>query len=275
MAKADYRDLIKQYAQNEDDRLFLSKQHDKWLQSQKGFLTWSVFMDPHQRSTLSKFMKAMNLQSYLDGGYDLAERTISIFLPDVYGTDEANLREELCHSGQYPIKIVHVSHKSNTFSQPPTHRDYLGALMNLGIKREVTGDILVHPDFAQIITLGEISEFIAMNLDQVAKCKVETRVEEVQALSVPEPKYSDKVSTVASLRLDAIVAEGYSLSRAQAAQFIEAGKVNLSFEECTEVARLVKEGALISLRGLGRIKLEKIGGNSKKDRIFITLRKYI
>ena len=97
----------------------------------------------------------------------------------------------------------------------------------------------------------------------------------LSALEAPEQKTKQIRGTVSSLRLDGIVAEGFALSRSRAAEVITAGKTELNYTLCTKPDRLVAEGDVISVRGLGKMRLEAVGGNTKKGRISIEICRYI
>jgi RNA-binding protein YlmH len=231
-------------------------------------------MDPHQRAIARNVLRDSGKHVIFDGGYPSAERAIGMFLPDYMISDGIN-PDIIKASDDYPISLIQATYKKNQYTKNLTHRDYLGALMNLGIKRETLGDILVHEAFGQIIALSEIAPFIEQNLTQIGRAGVEVKRIETAKLAFPEAKTEEKTYTVASLRLDAIVAEGFNLSRSEASDYIESGKIYLNFEECINVSRNVDEGSTISLRGMGRVVLEKVGGNSKKNRIFITVKRFI
>lgn len=270
------REKFLKYAQTEEDRLFLAKLLDKANQADRGYLTYTHFMDPHQRTIARRILDEHGFRIIFDGGYLEAERVVGLFLPDYMGyTTEIETMEGLRSNSEYPISLIQVDYNKNPYAKELTHRDYLGALMNLGIKRETLGDILVHEEFAQIIALSEITTYLETNLTQVARVRVEARTVELPQLVLLILRTEEKTATVASLRLDAVMAEGFHLSRSEAAKYIEAGKVYLQFEECNNVSKLVDVGNTISLRGMGRIILDKIGGNSKKNRIFITLKKLV
>ena len=272
MVSAEREKLLK-YAQTEEDRLFLAKLLDKAEKADRGYLTYTHFLDPHQRSIAKRVLREIGKPAIFEGGYAEAERAVGLFMPDYLACAEA--LDDFRSNSEYPLSLIRVIYKKNAYAKELTHRDYLGALMNLGVKRETLGDILVHDDFAQIIALSDVAAYLENNLTQVGRVGVEVRKSDVSQLLLPKVKAEEKTATVASLRLDAIVAEGFNLSRAKASEYIEAGKVYLQFEECTNGSKDVEEGSTISLRGMGRIILDKVGGNSKKNRIFITLRRMV
>jgi RNA-binding protein YlmH len=156
-----------------------------------------------------------------------------------------------------------------------SHRDYLGSLMGLGIKREVTGDIIVTEDKCSIIVLNEIAGYIAGNLIKVGNAGVSLKLLDIMDLSVPEPKAAEINTTVAALRLDSFCAPAFGISRSKAAEFIKAGKVKLNWEITLNTDKAVCEGDTISLKGKGRAVLEKIGGRSRKDRLAIHIKKFV
>ncbi len=267
------REKLLKYAMTEEDRLFLAKLLDKAEKADGGYLTYTHFLDPHQRSIAKRVLREIGKTAIFEGGYAEAERVVGLFLPDYLAG--AEILDDFRSNPEYPLSLIQVIYKKNAYAKELTHRDYLGALMNLGVKRETLGDILVHDGFAQVIALSDVASYLENNLTQVGRVSVEVRKSDVSQLLLPNVKAEEKTATVASLRLDAIVAEGFNLSRAKASEYIEAGKVYLQFEECTNGSKDVEEGSTISLRGMGRIILDKVGGNSKKNRIFITLRRMV
>lgn len=268
------REKLFRFARTEEDKLFLAKLSDKARQSDRGYLACTHFMDPHQRMLARRFLIEAGIFVLFDGGFDEAERVVALFLPD-YRADGFSSLEKLRTEDDYPVSLMRVSYKKNAYVRDLTHRDYLGALMNLGIKRETLGDILLQEDYAHLFVLSEIVPFIENNLTQVGRLSVEAHRVDFSQIILPEPKVELKTVTVASLRLDAIVAEGFNLSRSEAQAYIEAGRVYLQFEECSQGSKAVDEGQTISVRGMGRVILAGVGGQSKKNRLFITLKKLV
>jgi RNA-binding protein YlmH len=275
LSNNEKEELLK-YAKTDEDRLFLARLLDKANQADRGYLVNSRFMDPHQKSIARRMLHEIGSKFIFEGGYPEAERALSFFVPDymILASEEETLAS-LRNNPSYPVTLVQVDLKKGPYTKEMTHRDYLGALMNLGITRETLGDILVHKEFAQIITLSEIAPFIENNLTQVGRASVSAGTIRLDELVPPILKFEMKTATVASLRLDAIVAEGFNLSRSEASEYIGTGKVYLQFEECCNVSKLVEEGDTVSLRGAGRIVLDRVGGISKKSRVFITILKYV
>lgn len=195
------------------------------------------------------------------GGYEDAERCVAAFLPDYMSPDDV----------EWPISIIKVA---TTDKKCYNHRDYLGSLMSLGIKRQVIGDIIVEKEIAFVFCLESIEEFILNNLTHVAGavCKTEKVTDFSQ---LPERKFENIGGTVASERLDCVVALAIKSSRTKAAEFISSGLVMVNYKEACKTTYIMKDGDRFSIRGKGKFIYDGSGGNTKKGRIVIKIRKYI
>ncbi len=198
----------------------------------------------------------------VDGGYPAAERSRVLIFPDylVAGDVDAGL-SFLAVQGRFRFNTV-------------THRDYLGALLGLGLRREKLGDILVGEDGAQIIVATEVSEFIQMGLTSVGRVGVSVSAINRAALKPPVRDYREIKVTVQSLRLDTVAAHGFGLSRTKISREIAVGKIFLNWRLCLEPAAPVRPGDMISARGRGRVAVEQTGGQTKKGRITLLLHRY-
>ena len=199
------------------------------------------------------------------GGYDDAERRMLCYLPDYL--DESALWAE-----DSPVVCLRA-----TFfrGDTPTHRDFLGALMGAGIGRETVGDIYVATGRCDFLVTRDILPYVLQNLTDAGRTRLHLEQIPLSALEAPEQKTKQIRGTVSSLRLDGVVAEGFALSRSRAAEVIAAGKTELNYTLCTKPDRIVAEGDVISVRGLGKMRLEAVGGNTKKGRISIEICRYI
>jgi RNA-binding protein YlmH len=222
----------------------------------------SRFLTPAEAQIITThFTSKRKIDLSLDGGYEGTERTRAIFLnPDWGEYDRAELFAAL--------KIEH--RPQDTLG----HRDILGALMALGIERDTVGDIIADEHFKALICLPELSGYIVENLTKVGRVGVTLSVIGLDELPIIQEELTIKTDTVASLRLDAVLCATFGLSRTKAAELIEAGLVNLDYQQCLQPAKEVSEGALLSVRGLGRAKLLEVGGVSKKGRIFVRIGVY-
>ncbi len=262
------RDKILKHASNGEDRLLLSKLADRAVKAEQTYCaTWSAFLDPRQQTMVEQaFSKALSDSATtlrFDGGYEGAERTLAGFLPDT----DWELDDEA------PIRLLALTRSAK--GETLTHRDYLGALMGLGVKRETIGDILVSPEGAHLVVLAEMTEFIRSQLDKVGAERITITEISWDALQEPERKERLVSGTVMSLRLDAVAATAFSTSRTRMADWIRAEKVTVNWEVQSNPAKIVKAGDILSIRGKGRAELESLGGVSRKGRTGIVIRRWI
>lgn len=231
---------------------------------QRGIAVFSDFLNLNE---LNIFQSLRGEFSYLEtetfGGYELAERQIAVFRPEapVFYAD-------------YPVKCLKISPLNAKFAEDLNHRDYLGAVLNLGIDRACLGDILVEEDAAYLFCLERMADFIRDNLIRIRHTSV--YVEQVEAENFHyEPKYKEVSGTVASVRLDKLLALAFNASRSSLTGLIEGGKVFVNGKLVTSNGYEPKEGDLISVRGMGRFRFRETGGQSKKGREYVILWRYI
>ena len=173
----------------------------------------------------------------------------------------------------FPIDCLHISPALKKFSDELSHRDFLGALLNLGIKREMIGDILLSDNEAYVFCLHSVSDFILSNLDRIKHTTVKV------SFAAEPPKQAflriiDREINVASLRLDAVIGEVAGLSRSQAQEAIRSKKVFVNGKLTENNSYQVKPEELITLRGFGRFRLTDNIRTTKKGRFHITLQIY-
>ena len=229
----------------------------------RGIVIFSDFLNLNELNILHTTPKDMFLSQYKTyGGYDLSERQMAVFLPDA-----------LYYDYEYPIQIIEVTPSSKRFAENLTHRDYLGALMNLGIERSKVGDIIVEDQKGLIFVKEELAEYIADNPTVVRHTNVNTSIGKGVKVDY-EPRFEELKGTVSSIRLDSVLALAYPLSRSKIAQ-IEAGKVFVNGKLITSNGYRLKDNDIISVRKMGRIAYDGILSETKKGRYLISVRKYI
>lgn len=223
------------------------------------------FLDMSQLSALYSLERDLEyVGTTVSGGTEGCERCMVRFgSPDSLGYDEA-----------FPIVLLHISPVQKKFSDTLTHRDFLGSVIGLGIERTKLGDIIVRDNEGYIFVSESISEYILENLSKVKHTNVRVK----KCLDIPEavaPKFSEESIIVSSNRLDAIIARVYKLSRDLAVRYISEGKVFLSGRQMTENAKQLRAGDTVSVRGKGKFIFEGEGGNTKKDKLYINIKKYV
>ena len=280
----------------DENNLFLKNIEEKY----ERFLDYytimnSDFLTMEQQSMLSGFLRAHRREGvFFYGGYAEAERRQVIFLPDYTGVSEkisalpqlGNEKEENYAVCRVLTKYFEENPESSPICLldvviPPAehktlgHRDYLGALMGEGIKREKVGDILVHEKGAQIIVASELADYLAENFRQVGSASVLAKKSQISALNSTEIRTISLKFTVSSPRIDNIVSGVFGISRKDAVSAISHGKVFVSGREISKPDFALKGGEKIVLRGKGKAIYNGVTGTSKKGKVYINVEKYI
>ena len=199
------------------------------------------------------------------GGYEEAERRMLVYLPDY-------LDECFLEGDESPVVCLRASFHD---ADSPTHRDFLGGLMACGIARETLGDICVGKESCDFFVTAQIADFVEQNLCAVGRVKLHLQRISLSDAQIPTPEFHEIKDTVASLRLDSIISTGFRIGRSQAAQYIAAGRVAIDGLPCEKSDKALREGMKISVRGLGKIKIHSVGGQTKKDRIWVVIHRYV
>lgn len=259
-------ELLNKLARDGEERLLLARAMDKLeLARTRSVPGHTGFLSPQERVSVENLLNACGHPRHLFyGGFAGAERTVCAFLPDWQ-------EEDVWLDSDCPIRAVRCTWSSGTLS----HRDFLGSILGLGLDREKIGDLLVGDGECHILALEDVADFLVMNLDQAGRVRLKTAAMDLADLKPPEVKVKPIRDTVSSLRLDAVAASGFSLSRGKAADLIASGKFQLNHRECLKPDRPVAEGDVMSCRGLGKCVLKEVGGPSKKGRIMILLERYV
>ncbi len=257
----DRNELLKGY-HDDQERLLAAKALDKVTVAEKN---WSVelgdFCDPAQAAVVREIVRRRGGEGRVAfwGGYPAAERSRPAFA-------QVDLPIE---NDDYEIMGLRIQALWN--ETPLTHRDYLGAILGLGIKREKLGDLIVDDEGCYLLATREIGTFLRDNLTQVHRSTVTVSSVDFDLLASYQPPCDEKSVVVASLRLDAVAAAAFGLSRSEMVREIEGRKIKLNWKECLAVAEEIKEGDVLSMRGQGRAMVRAIGGETKKGRIRLTI----
>jgi len=259
----DKNALIKMVSKLED-RVLVSRLLDKVEQCRYSSLSYSDFLSPYEATIAKRVLDKVDTTFYtFIGGYEGAERVITAISSDFI--DEANAFNNA------PLSFLRIT---PTIEKPLSHRDYLGSLLGLGIKREKIGDILVCESYADVFLIDKLAEYIQYNLDKIGNTKVICKLLDVYDYTPSQKKEKLITTTVASLRVDSVAASGFSISRTKVLDYFKAKRVNVNWELVQNSSKQLSEGDVISIRGMGRIVLEKIAGTTKKDRINILIKRY-
>ncbi len=233
------------------------------LSYKRGISTHTDFLNLSEQTIFYSVSGMLPPVSYvLTGGFLFPERKVAVFYPE--GEDEPD---------DLPFECIKISPVSPRFSENLTHRDYLGAIMNLGITRAMIGDIVIKDLDAYCFVLKKISPYICENLTTVRHTTVSAAPFDGEE-GFPEPEYEEMTGSLSSLRLDSITVLCARLSRTKAAALITAERVFINGRLETSASKNVGEGDIISIRGIGKFRIASVGGTTKKGRTIVTVYKY-
>lgn len=260
----DWKRELAHLAQDKDEAMLLTRVCDRIFAAiGRDIPATTCFLSPREQALAQQLLRGQPIIFF--GGTAQSERKLCCFLPDY-------LDESWLLSGDGPICAVRATFYA---SEHPSHRDFLGALMGCGIKRETVGDIYVSDGSCDFLLTREILPFLLQNLTSAGRAHLHTEEIALHDVHVPEAKTKTLRETVSSLRLDSVVAAGFGLSRAKAVAAIESGKTELNHLLCLKPDRAVCEGDRISVRGLGKLRLEAVGGTTKKGRTGIEISRFV
>ncbi len=251
--------LLNRYAQIPEDRPLLGWLLDLAQTAQKRrCVQHSRFLDPRQQLAAQTLLTAAGEPFLLWGGFEGAERRIAFLLPErgEYDPGESDV-----------IALL----EAKTATQGLTHRDYLGALMGLKLERELIGDILVEEKGAQFFVCREMVPFLLDNFSGAGRARLNLTELPLSDLRAAGQEPESRRATVSSLRLDCLAAAAFRLSRSDATEAIQSGRLLLDGLPCDKPDRLLEEGRMLTLRGRGRVRLERVEGLSRKDRVQVEL----
>lgn len=237
--------------------LDLSKQADR-----KGIVTFSDFLNSNEQNIFHQIENTLFSNFELNGGYENAERQMVAFLPDA-----------LYYEWDFPYSCIKIEPAYPKFADKLNHRDILGAVMNLGIERAKTGDILLKDNTAYLFCCESVKDYILQELDRIKHTVVKLSETELAHFSI-QPDFAYLSGIITSNRLDAVVACICKISRSAASGMIANGKVFIGGREILHNTYVCKEQDVISIRSYGKYIFDSVSGETKKGRININYRKY-
>ncbi len=259
------RSKIEKIAHSAEDRMLLAKVWDKINAGiRRSIMANTCFLSPRELE-MTRFLFGDLPGLHTFGGYGDAERKMLIYLPDY-------LEEDTLCAEDGPIICLRATYfQEDSLS----HRDFLGALMGAGIGRETVGDICVGKRSCDFFVTEEIAPYIEQSFTSVGRTGVHIARIPLTEAEIPEPEVKEIKDTLASLRLDSVISSGFRIGRSLASQYVSSGKAAIDGLPCEKPDKSVSEGCKISVRGLGKIRLTAVNGRTKKDRISVTIHRYI
>ena len=263
------QDILKKYP-NQEDRLIISKLLDKIKErDRKNKICSTDFLGIHERAVCEEVLKNEKVQNYIfAGGRDDAERVILIFYPEKLEGLQTN---DVINTFISIVRITLPKYISGYL-----HRDYLGGIMKLGIKRGKIGDIIVLEDGADIVVCADIDDFLSQELNKLtrfSKAKIEKKdICEIRNANIEKEEHT---IIVPSYRIDAIASEAIHMSRSKVSEIIDEERVFINGLICKNGAKLAKIGDKITVRGKGRFEVVEEIGSTRKENIRLKILKYV
>ena len=264
------QELLKDYKRQED-KICLSQVLDKIEFSKtRERIEYTDFLDMYQISLIENFLRKISFENYqLFGGYAESERKILIAYPEKYNERmiEKNYNKML--------KIVRIELPEEEQGKY-SHRNYLGGIVKLGLKREKVGDILVSNDGADIIVVEDFAEILRKELPSLTRFEnSKIAIEEISNIRKKEVKIEEVSIIVPSLRLDNIVSDLARTSRSKAAQIISQERVFINGQNETKLSKQLKLNDVITIRGKGRFVIKEFAGTTRSGRTVVRIEKYL
>lgn len=243
-----------------EDNGIISNIYDKIVLSEKTGKTifCDYFFAPNIWKNVLDLQEQTGLDVSLYGAFDDAERKMIAFNKDEYIS--------------FPVKLIRISNLSH-FSKP-LHKDYLGSLMALGIKREKMGDLICYDNVCVVPVCEDIHEYIVSNFKSAGNSPCSVSVIDSEEFIIPDTIFDESIMICASTRLDAVVGSLCNISRSSSSEIISRGKVLIDYCECLIKDKKVDENSIITVRGYGKFKVKEQVGFTKGGNLKIKIKKY-
>lgn len=264
------REILNDYKEK-DDKILLAQVLDKIEMCEKrNKIEYTDFLDLAQIELVQKFINKIRIENYISfGGFEQAERKIFVIYPEKFNS--SIVKKNLSNI----IQIVRIELPEDLKGKY-THRDYLGAVIKLGVKREKVGDIIVDNDGADIIVDKDISKFLVDSLGSLTRFSKSTiSVQSIENLRPVEIKKEEREIIVSSLRLDNVISELARCSRNKALDIINMERVFVNFQCETKKTKQIKSGDMITIRGKGRFFIKELVGQTRSGRVIIKIEKFV
>ncbi len=254
-----------------DDKILLAQVSDKIeMCENKNKIEYTNFLDLAQIELVQNYIDKLKIENYISyGGYEQSERKLFVIYPEKFNSTvvEKNLVSI--------VKIVRIQ-LPDELKGKYAHRDYLGAVIKLGVKREKVGDIIVDNDGADIIVEKDISKFLLENLSGLTRfSKSKITIEKIDNLRTVEVRREERDIIVSSLRLDNVISELARCSRNKALDIINMERVFVNFQCETKKTKQIKTGDMVTIRGKGRFYIKELVGQTKSGRVIVKIEKFV
>ena len=264
------REILSEY-KDKDDKILLAQLLDKVeAVENKNKIEHTDFLDMSKSKLVQKFINKIKIENYITyGGFEEAERKMYVIYPEKFNIDVVSKNLSSI------VDIIRIELPEDLKGKY-SHRDYLGAVIKLGVKREKVGDIIVDKDGADIIVDKDITKFLLENLNSLTRfSKSKITVENIEDLRKVEIKKEEIDIIVSSLRLDNVISELARCSRNKALEIISMERVFVNFQNETKKTKQIKSGDIVTIRGKGRFYIKELVGQTKSGRTIIKVEKFV
>ena len=250
-------------AQTKEDKLLIAYVLDRIALAEDKYTPgYTYFLNAREQVIAGQILRSFaNLPHLLWGGNEACERRMLGIAPE-YG----QLAEQ-----EFPLSALKITSRE---LDRLSHRDFLGALMGLGIKRERVGDILITEQACYLFVCEDISVYIKQNMTKVGSAGVHLQRCQGEQIDY-QRRFLSLRATISSARIDTVVAHLTNLARGKAEQLIASGRVQIDHFDVMDKNAPVSEGAAISIKGYGRYQIDQIGPPTKKGRLVFLARKFV
>ena len=258
--------------QKNEDKILIANVLDKLKNTQKrNSFENTHFLNMREQVLIKNVLKLRNFENYeFFGGIEQAERKILF----IYSEKVMQYQSEKSKNYSTKIKVLNIDLPKEEYGKY-THKTYLGAIMKLGVKREMIGDIYVTSGGAQIIFESDVEKFLLSNISLLTRFrKAKIGISDISTINYIEPEKEIRRIVVPSMRLDAIVSEIAKCSRNDASKLLEHERIFVNFKEEITGSKKIQTGDILTIRGKGRFRVNKILNETKNKKLAIEIETY-
>ena len=244
------------------------------MADQRNIVLFSDFLSLNELNIYHSSKKELGFVTCrLFGGYEAAERQMIAFIPDALSYDIGTDPESLPYGWEYPFSCIRILPLHEKYADKLTHRDFLGAILHIGIERSKIGDILLTEDGTYVFCHNTMTELLCQELTHIKHTSVFAQCTSLRDFSW-QPSYETIHGTVASLRLDSLLSLAFNSSRSSLTSLVENGSVYVNGRLTTSNGYKLKENDIISVRGYGKFKYCQTLSETRKGRLSVELQRY-
>ncbi len=265
--------------QETENELFVARVTEQMQRADRGEISVGDFLTPREIYLATSVLNGLGCRGRFAfyGGYRGAERARLVCLPEyaTYGIDTSDPDSLWETARELADEDVSVLFISGSGFRSLSHRDFMGSILALGIKRACIGDIVVENDSAYVFCDVKMAEYIKDTLARVGRDTVKVQLTRLPGSFSAAKRTETVTDTVASMRADCVIAALINCSRERAKEYVSAGLCELNYAELDKPDATVGEGDVLSVRGKGKFVIKGTDGVTKRGRLRLWAEKYI